>query len=247
MKLGSDAREECLGKVEAALEYRFRRKELLDQALTHKSFAFEAFDEVTPGTYNERLEFLGDAIVGFVVAELIFRRFPEDDEGLLTRLRAQLVCTETMVEIARQIDLGQALRYGRGVAKPGEPLPASLFEDALEAVMAAVFLDGGWEAAHAVIRRLWTPRLEALAAASQERLAGRDPKTALQEHFQSLGEPLPGYRLLRSYGPDHAKTFECEVIHRGRALAVGRGRSKKEAEKEAARRALLGLNAPGEE
>lgn len=216
-------------RLERSLGYRFRDPSLLRQALTHRSFG-------QPN--NERLEFLGDSILNCVVAIALYERFDELREGEMSRLRASLVCQDGLHRIAKQLDLGEALRLGEGEMKSGGFRRPSILADALEAVFAAVFLDRGFPAAKDVIDRLYDP----LVAAIDPCVALKDPKTALQEYLQGRKLPLPSYVTVKIYGEAHAQEFEvaCEV----NALNIrttGRGPSRRAAEQQSAQSALAEL------
>lgn len=213
-------------RLEAALGYRFGDPEHLAWALTHRSV----------GSHNnERLEFLGDAILSFVIAAELYERFAQADEGELSRLRAALVKRETLAALARDLNLGDFLNLGSGELKSGGFRRESILADAMEAVFGAVYLDGGWEACRDLILRMYQERLEELPQAGVR----KDPKTRLQEHLQSRRMPLPVYRVLEISGEDHAQTFsvECAVAELG-LVSVGVGRSRRKAEQAAASAAL---------
>jgi ribonuclease-3 len=215
--------------LESALGIRFRSREQLDAALVHRSFAFE---QGLLGT-NERLEFLGDAVLGLVVTDLVYRTFPDRSEGELAKLRAAMVNMAMLADVAKELGLGSELRLGRGEELSGGRGKASILADALEAVFGAIFLDQGIGNAHATIERLFRPRIEAYVRGEGE----RDYKTILQElAAQDLGK-LPEYRVSER-GPDHEKEFTATVYLSGRELGRGTGRSKKEAEQHAAREAF---------
>lgn len=208
---------------------------LLREALTHSSFAHE---QGTATPHNERLEFLGDAVVGLVVAEALYQEHPDWDEGRLTQTRAAIVCEATLARAARQLGLGSELALGRGEERTGGREKPSLLADAFEAVAAAAFLAGGIDAARGLVR-------EALAFALEnpaEHGAGHDFKTRLAERLRKSGRD-PVYRVLEESGPDHQKHFVIGIFVDGVELARGGGRSKKEAEQEAARRAFDRLDA----
>ncbi len=204
----------------AVLDHQFSRPELLEQALTHPSAA--------PSTTYERLEFLGDRVLGVIVADMVFRAFPQESEGPLARRFAALVRRETLVRIAESIGLGAHLRVSKSEAGQGGRASGNLLADATEAVIAALFLDGGYEAARRFVERHWRPLLAEQAEPPQ------DAKTALQEWAQGHGMALPAYRLLGSEGPPHDPVFEIEVSLPGHAPAQGRGRSRRAAESAAA-------------
>ena len=209
------------------LAYHFTDAELRERALTHRS--------VGAGN-NERLEFFGDALVNLIVAELLFDEFPKAAEGELTRLRARLVSEPALAAIARELELGDALHLGPGELKSGGFRRDSILADAFEALVAAVYLDGGWLACREVVRKLVAPRLAEAAA-----MDDKDAKTRLQEWLQSRGEPLPSYELVATTGADHARIFDVECRIESRDLrAEGRGSSRRAAE-QAAATAVLAL------
>jgi ribonuclease III len=225
-------------ELEARLHYRFRDRGLLEHALTHRSRAHE---DVTGGvTDNESLEFLGDAVLGLVMAELLFRRFPDRDEGQKSKMKARLVSANTLSRLALAMDLGPHLLLGRGEEKSGGRRKQTLLSDTFEAVIAAVYLDGGLEPARAFIVREFGPLVEEAGLAAP---SGDDYKSALQERLQSHGRPLPEYVVVEELGPAHRRLFRIDVRVGGDVLAQAEGRAKKEAEQEAARRALESLDA----
>lgn len=214
--------------LERALGLEFVDRALGTTALTHRSFAFE---QGLPAT-NERLEFLGDAVLGLVVTALAYRAFPDLSEGELAKLRAAMVNMSTLAEVAGDLGVGEAVLLGRGEELTGGRGKASILADAMEAVLGAVYLDQGLGRAEELIRRLFWPRMEAYVRGEGE----RDYKTSLQElAAQDLGR-LPDYRVVER-GPDHQKEFTATVYLGGQALGRGTGRSKKEAEQRAAREA----------
>lgn len=215
--------------LEGVLGYHFERPELLEQALTHSSYANERLQGALD--CNERLEFLGDAILGMVTADHLYREHPDLPEGDLTRLRASMVCEEALAEVAKGWGLGEYIRLGRGESLSGGQERASILADAVEAVLAAIYLDGGI----AQVRR--TIRGEIL---SREAPVGRsrDHKTALQEFIQRESGHALAYELVSEQGPDHQKTFTMAVTLDGRQVGLGEGHSKKEAEQMAAKVAL---------
>jgi ribonuclease-3 len=222
---------ELLERIEAHIGYRMRDASLALEAVTHRSFQNENPD--VPG-HNERLEFLGDAVIGFVVAEALMRLLPDSPEGRLTQVRAAVVNEASLAGVALELDLGALLRLGRGEEKNNGRGKPSILSDAVEAVAGAIFLDGGYDAAREVIGTWLARRLiESTAGASPF-----DAKTALQEQLQGRGASAPTYHVVGSSGPDHEKLFEVEIRVEGRPLGRGQGRSKKEAEKEAARAAM---------
>ncbi len=227
--------EPDLEAVARALGYRFQDSTLLRDALTHRSFANEY-----PGRGprdNERLEFLGDAVLSLGASALLWDRFPGASEGELTRRRADLVCEAALAEIARELGIGDVLRLGRGEAKSGGRNKPRLLCSALEALVAAIYVDGGESVALAVVRRILEPKLGA------PELGQRDFKTRLQERVQAIGSPAPRYIVIETTGPDHALEFRVSCVCGDRELATGHGRSKIEAEQHAARVALDVMNA----
>jgi ribonuclease-3 len=229
----------ALRDVEGRLCYRFRDRGLLEHALTHKSRAAE--DPSGGVVDNESLEFLGDAVLGFVVADLLYREFPDYSEGPKSKAKAALVSTATLAAISRALGLGDDLLLGRGEAKTGGRSKPALLADVLEAVIAAIYLDGGIEAARAFIDLAWRPRI---AEVRQTVTLGGDHKSALQEWLQAAGRPLPAYRIALETGPDHEKRFHVDAVVDGTVIASGAGRTKKEAEQEAARLGLVALTGP---
>jgi ribonuclease III len=187
-------------RLAQALGHRFVREELLIQALTHRSAG---------SSNNERLEFLGDALIGFIIAEALWERFPKADEGTLSRMRASLVKRESLARLARDLKLGESLRLGAGELRTGGHARDSILADALEAVLGAVYLDAGFERTRTVVLELFAARLEQTDA---ER-AGKDPKTRLQEWLQSYKRPLPEYLVLSIDGDQHDQTFivSCQL------------------------------------
>jgi ribonuclease III len=219
--------------LEAAIGHRFRDRGTLEHALTHRSRANE---DVTGGvTDNESLEFLGDAVLGFLVAEILFMRFPDHDEGQMSKMKAALVSAPALARQAERLGLGAHLLLGRGEEKTGGRRKHALLADGYEAVIAAVYLDGGIDAARAFIEREFDALVDEAAA---EVTIGGDHKSALQEVLQGRGDPLPEYVVTAEEGPAHRRLFKIEVRLRGEVLADAEGRTKKEAEQEAAKRAI---------
>jgi ribonuclease-3 len=219
--------------LQRAIEYRFRDRGLLEHAMTHTSRANE---DVSGGVVdNESLEFLGDAVLGFIVADILFHEFPASSEGDKSKMKASLVSTTALARQAERLAIGDHLLLGRGEEKTGGRHKQALLADAYEALIAAIYLDGGIEHARAFIAREFAPLIE---EARRTGTAGQDYKSALQEFLQSREQPLPEYRLAGTVGPDHRKLFQIDVIVAGQPLASGEGASKKEAEQEAARAAL---------
>ena len=225
--------DETIGAIESGLGHVFADRALLLDALTHSSFAHER-----PGLARsdyERLEFMGDAVLQWAVSALLFERFPDASAGELTRRRADLVCEEGLAHIARAIGVGPGLRLGRGEERSGGRDKPRLLASALEACIAAMYLDGGAEVAMRVCRALFELHLERMAPGA------RDFKTRMQEVLQRRGQRPPSYELLAVTGPDHARTFDVAIRIDGDELGRGTGRSKLEAEQAAAERALEAL------
>jgi len=221
--------------------YAFRELALLDEALTHKSHVNELKHKHRK--HNERLEFLGDAVLTLVVSERLAQMFPQSAEGELSKLKARLVSEASLAAAARRLDLGPLLRLGRGEELTQGREKPSLLANTLEAIVAAVYLDGGLEPAREFIHRAFDEEFHALQGGGGQGLV-QDYKTRLQEWCQKTYETLPQYAIVRESGPDHQKTFEVHVAVRGDVLGVGVGRSKKEAEQIAAKQALTQSN-PG--
>ncbi len=224
-------------ELEKKLNYTFRDPGLLGEALSHSSYANEHRSAGLRS--NERLEFLGDSVLGFVTAEFLFLQHPDLPEGDLTRIRAALVCEQSLYEVARKLDLGRYLKLGRGEEAGGGRERTSILADATEAVFAAVYLDGGIGAASTLIHRV-------LLDAEKEEVVEerrRDYKTVLQELVQRQADQVLTYRMIGEEGPDHDKTFLAEVLLNGTQVGTGSGHSKKEAEQSAAKAALRKLEA----
>ena len=219
-------------ELEKGLGYTFQNKALLENALTHSSYANEKRDGRTS---NERLEFLGDSILGFVVADFLYRRYPDKPEGDLTRIRADLVCERNLAKAAGTIRLGEFLLLGHGEAHGGGRTRDSIVADATESVLAASYLDGGFEAAKGIIDRL------ILSDLPTGRPGNFDYKTMFQELVQREKDQVIHYELIGESGPDHDKTFQVEVLLNGKVVGVGRGHSKKKAEQAAAQEAISKL------
>ena len=225
--------------LQAAIRYRFRDRGLLEHAMTHTSRANE---DASGGVLdNESLEFLGDAVLGFVIADMLFQEFPAFDEGEKSKTKAALVSTATLARQAERLQLGDHLLLGRGEEKTGGRRKQALLADGYEALIAAIYVDGGIEQARAFIAREFAALIDGVR---QHGVAGQDYKSALQEYLQSHDRGLPEYRLACTLGPDHHKLFQVEVMVGGEALAEASGSSKKEAEQEAARLALDKLREP---
>ena len=211
--------------LETKLGYQFQNPKLLDHALTHSSYANE--HHLGSISSNERLEFLGDSVLGMIVADHLYRTFPDLPEGDLTRIRANLVCEGSLVLVAKEWDLGRYLKLGKGENACGGRSRPSILADAVEAVLAAVFLDGGLAHDRDIIQRFLLDRME------QVNRASRDHKTYLQELVQRKSGQVLSYELIGESGPDHNKTFQMQVLLNGQPIGQGTGHSKKEAEQAA--------------
>lgn len=215
--------------LEEALGHAFRDPLVLREALTHKSYSFEKGME----RHNERLEFLGDSVLAAIVAHSLFKRYPNEDEGRLSKLKASLVSRATLARWAAQMELGRHLFLGSGEESTGGRERPSILSNALEAVIGALYVDGGLAAAEDfVVERLLRP---------QARMAESDHKSRLQEIVQKRYKVPPDYRLVKASGPDHERTFSVKVVLGARVLGAGKGKSKKEAEQAAAQDALTRL------
>jgi len=218
-----------LADFEAAIGYGFRDAALLEQALTHRSYG---------SAHNERLEFLGDSVLGCIIAEALYARFPALSEGELTRMRAALVREETLSEAARGLGAAAVLRLGEGERARGTDIRPSILADALEAVFGAIFIDGGYQAARDVILRVYAARF----ARADPQGPGKDPKTRLQEFLQGQRKSRPEYRVIEVRGAAHDQTFEVEcVVAELGARATGSGTSRQRAEQQAAAALLEGI------
>ncbi len=229
-----------LQSLQTTLGYQFRDEGLLEHALTHRSRAHE--DSSGGVRDNESLEFLGDAVLGLVISDRLFRECPDYDEGEKSKAKARLVSAATLARLGEQLGLGDYLLLGRGEEKTGGRRKPSLIADGFEAVVAAIYLDGGITAADAFIERQFRSALDDVRAGRTVTGGAADHKSALQEWLQAHGRPLPDYHLAGVKGPDHQKVFTVEVRVGSQAVGTADGRSKKEAEQKAASRALEALN-----
>jgi len=236
-------RSEVLDRIEESLGHRFSDRSILELALTHPSYAHERFQGSTGQNpagkgleHYERLEFLGDAVLGLVIADMVMAKFPLAEEGELSRVRAGLVCCERLAEVARELELGAGMKFGKGEQATGGEDKPSILADCYEAVVAAVYLDGGFERVKRVVAVHFQALVDSIPMVD---LLG-DYKTPLQEQIQAKFKTIPYYKVVAEEGPDHDKVFEVEVFINGECHGWGRGRSKKEAEQDAARRALTG-------
>ena len=227
-------------ELQHRIGYEFKDRGLLEHALTHRSRAAE---DVSGGVRdNESLEFLGDAVLGLVTADMLFRRYPQYDEGQKSKIKASVVSAQALARRAEQIRLGDHLLLGRGEEKTGGRFKQALLADGYEALIAAVYLDGGLPAAAAFLERELS---DAITEGAGQAVVGLDYKSALQERLQALGRPLPEYRVAAQSGPDHRKVFTIEVVVGGEVLGSATGKAKKEAEQEAARGALVHISGAG--
>ena len=218
-------------KLQREIQYSFSDPKLLQTALTHSSYSRE--NDGSP--CNERLEFIGDAFFDAIIGEELFRLFPEKEEGFLSRVRASLVCEKSLAKVARDLQLGDYLRLGHGEEKARGREKESILADAMEALMGAVHMDGGFEQVRKVVLRLFAKAIE---DARNGHYIITDYKTALQEKLQEHGNIEIRYELIGESGPDHDKTFQTRVVVNGRPQTTGTGKNKKQAEQDAARKML---------
>jgi len=231
----ADAAEKA-NELETLLQYRFQNQSLLLTALTHRSFVNE--NESHGFRHNESLEFLGDAVLGFLISAKIFERFPGCNEGELSKSKAYLVSAANLYRLAEKIHLGEFLLLSRGEEKTGGRKKRAILVDTYEAILGAIYLDGGVDAARRFVERQIDDLLDSL---DMRKLMYGDFKSALQEQLHDMGKPEPVYRVVDEIGPDHRKVFVVEVMVEGSVIARSSGKSKKEAQQEAARIALEGL------
>jgi ribonuclease-3 len=230
-----------LEPLERRIGYRFKDRGMLEHALTHRSRVHE---DASGGVFdNESMEFLGDSVLGFVIADMLFREFPQHNEGQKSKLKASLVSSVSLARLGEALDLGQFLILGRGEEKTGGRHKHAIIADCYEALIAAVYLDGGVEPARGFIEREFKDLITEARRTGAEAAFTDDWKSALQEWLQSRGRGLPAYRLAAEVGPDHRKSFVVEVVVEGQAVAAAEGRSKKEAAQAAAKAALEKLSA----
>jgi len=230
-----------LEPLERRMGYRFKDRGMLEHALTHRSRVHE---DASGGVFdNESMEFLGDSVLGFVVAALLFREFPQHNEGQKSKLKASLVSSASLARLGERLDLGSFLILGRGEEKTGGRRKHAIIADCYEALIAAIYLDGGIEPAQKFIESQFAELVGEARRSGAGASFTEDWKSALQEYLQSHGRGLPAYRLAAEVGPDHRKSFVVEVVVEGEAVANAEGRSKKEAAQAAARAALEKLTA----
>lgn len=224
--------KECLERLKKRLGFPWRDEGLLDQALTHSSYTYESRQNGLEN--NQRLEFLGDAVLELAVSDHLYRSYPDRDEGDLTKLRAAVVCEPSLARVAGDLELGSCLNMGKGEERSGGRERPSILADAFEALLGAVYLDQGLECAAGLAVQCLAPVLKDVLEGRLE----RDYKTELQEMVQQHGSEQVQYVLLKEEGPDHHKTFTSGVLYRGKMVGRGTGRSKKDAEQQAAKAAL---------
>ena len=225
------ASEAALTQLQAELGYSFSRAELLARSLTHVSYG-----RAKENNHNETLEFLGDAVLDLAVSDLLMRRYPDKSEGDLSKMRAALVNASALAEKAARLSLGELLRMGKGEERSGGRKKKSILAGAFEALLGAVYWDGGYEPVRLIVERSFGPEI-----AGEKKLGQQDYKTRLQEISQMLFHEPPVYKLVAEMGPDHEKRFVTEIIVGGKVLGRGEGQSKKQSEQEAAGKALEGL------
>lgn len=229
-------------RLQEKLGYQFGDRGILLQSLTHTSYGHEFLQDKFPSLRdNERLEFLGDAILDVVISDILLESFPNANEGWLSKMRAGVVNEKTLAEMALSIQLQDTIRLGKGETQTGGHLKPSILSSTFEALIAAIYLDGGFNAVYPVVRHLFAP----FFTEERELLAFFDHKTQLQEIIQAHWKITPTYHLKQTFGPDHAKTFEVEVKMNGKLLATASGSSKKEAEQNAAQSAIKNVLSPG--
>lgn len=217
--------------LESRIEYKFRNSFLLAEALTHPSLAYES---QRPHFDNQRLEFLGDAVLQLIVTEVLYKLFPEAPEGNLTKLRSRVVSRRALARFAMMIHLGDYVLLGKGEEATGGRRRLSTLADAFESLIGAIYLDSGQEAAKTLIMKLFESEIDGMVTSPDE----RNPKGELQECLQAIHPIAPIYRIVSESGPDHRRVFQAEVVWQDKLLASGKGKSKKEAEARAAAEAL---------
>jgi len=232
-----------LEPLEQRISYRFRDRGLLEHALTHSSRVHE---DASGGVFdNESMEFLGDSVLGFVVADMLFRQFPQHNEGQKSKLKASIVSAISLARLAERLGLGEFLILGRGEEKTGGRRKHAIIADCYEALIAAIYLDGGIVPAQNFIQRQFQPLVDEARRSGVDAAFTEDYKSALQEWLQREGRGLPLYRLSAEIGPAHRRLFEVEILVGGEVIAKAEGNSKKEAAQTAAKAALESLNAEG--
>lgn len=228
--------EKSIALLEDTVNYAFKNKDLLLEALTHKSFSNEQSDQSAPD--NERLEFLGDAVLGLVVSHYVFSAYPKLSEGELTRIRSEVVSEKGLAVIGKGIGLGDFMRLGRGEERSGGRRKSSLIANTMEALLGAAFIDSGFEEVRRVVENLFVENIRHAA----RRKAGVDYKTRLQERLQARYGEVPLYVLIHAEGPPHQRSYTVEARFRETCIGQGQGRSKKSAEQAAAKQALVQMD-----
>ncbi|UCF39123.1 MAG: ribonuclease III [Acidobacteriota bacterium] len=233
-----------LQELQEQLGYQFENLCLLNRALTHKSYAYEVKQPNLENCFGdyESLEFLGDSILGFIISEFLYLTYPEKNEGELSKLKSYLVSTRQLQHLSKQIGLGKFLNLSRGEAKTGGRKKKAILADLFESLVAAIYLDGDLEPVRVFVLKCYQDQFEKVARGELDFL---DHKSILQEHLHQSGAPGPVYRVLEEYGPDHDKEFFIEVLSQGQPLASGQGKSKKEAEQNAAKQAMEAFRTKG--
>ena len=232
-----------LAPLERRIGYRFKDRGLLEHALTHRSRVHE---DASGGVFdNESMEFLGDSILGFVIADMLFRQFPQHNEGQKSKLKASIVSAASLARLAEKLNLGAFLILGRGEEKTGGRHKHALIADCYEALIAAIYLDGGIEPARVFIERQFAELIDEARRTGAQATFTSDYKSALQEWLQSRDRGLPSYRLVAEIGPAHRRLFDVEILVNGQTIARAEGKTKKEAAQAAARQALEILTAEG--
>lgn len=222
-------------QLEQKLGLQFQKPDLIQTAFTHRSFLNESPKTIQS---NERLEFLGDSILSFIVSQYLYKTYPNLPEGELTSFRSSIVKTKTLAEIAKDFDLGTLLKLSKGEDEGGGRINISILADTFEALLGAIFLDQGLESSESIVMRFLLPKLTPII----EKKAYKDAKSTLQEKIQETTRNSPVYKVIEEVGPDHAKTFTTGVFITDHCLGIGKGRSKQEAEQNAASQALEKLN-----
>ncbi|MBQ8151407.1 MAG: ribonuclease III [Firmicutes bacterium] len=226
-----------LDELQDRINYRFNDLRLLETATTHSSYVKETKDS---GESNERLEFLGDAFLDAIVGQELFESFPSKEEGFLSKMRAAIVCEDGLANEAERLEIGEFLKFGKGEEKNGGRRRRSILADALEAIIGAVYLDGGFDQVRRVVLELFADAIGRVEAGEYQR---DDYKTALQERLQQNGTADIRYIVIGEEGPDHDKTFTVQLVVSGRPMTTGEGKSKKKAEQQAAKNMMENLDA----
>lgn len=219
-------------KIEEKIDYEFKNKELLKEALTHKSYAYESGGKITYD--NEKFEFLGDSVLNLVISDIIYKKNPEYSEGKLSKFRASLINEYTLTQIAKHLKLGKYLLLGKGEEQTGGRDKASLLSNAYEAILAAVYLDSGFRSVYRIIKQHFTDAVFTLAPSKWD----RDYKSQMQEMSHKLYKANPRYKVVLKSGPDHQQVFNVELTINKNVISTGSGNSKKDAEQQAAKMAL---------